>query len=246
MAVKTNADRQDEMRQFFEASLRAIVRAEADERVPARFTGTGKAVWDTFRNELTTADLISLCVQDAGVTMPVPFDPSSWWPDWPARALLRPSEADADNWLADAMSQVDEQRDSYLRGLAAALGVDLPSDHALAGLSAPERHERWLELPGTGGWVAYVLSTDPQAGLYFWENFSIVCGTPQEMLFAGLIAWELGAPPHAPLPIRLDDAGLTVTLRSGEKYHAIVGRRDLHGHRDLRVLHPNGEQPLWL
>ena len=87
------------VQQFFEASLRAIVRAEADERVPARFTGTGKAVWDTFRNELTTADLVSLCVQDAGVTMPVPFDPSSWWPDWPARALLRPSEADADNWL---------------------------------------------------------------------------------------------------------------------------------------------------
>ena len=246
MGAVNTSDRQDEMQQFFEASLRAIVRAEADERVPARFTGTGKAVWDTFRNELTTADLISLCVQDAGVTMPVPFDPSSWWPDWPACAVLRPSEADADNWLADALSRVDEPRDSYLRGLAATLGVDLPSSDSVAGASAPERHEHWLELPGTGGWVAYVLSADPQSGLYFWENFSIVCSAPQEMLFAGLIAWELGAPPHAALPIRLDDAGLTVTLKSGEKYDAIVGRRDLHDHRDLRVLHQNGEQPLWL
>jgi len=246
MRALRTSDWQDEMQQFFATSLRAILRAEAKGRVPERFVGTGMAVWETFRNELTTADLVSLCVQDAGVTMPVPFDPSSWWPDWPARALLRPSETDADNWLADAISRVDEPRDSYLSGLAATLGIDLPPEDAMAGLPRPERHERWLELPGTGGWVAYVLSADPQAGLYFWENFTVVCGTPQEMLFAGLIAWELGAPPHAALPIRVDDAGLTATLKSGETYHAIVARRDLHGHRNLRILHQGGEEPLWL
>jgi hypothetical protein len=239
-------DPQTEMRQFLKTSLHAIVRAEADARIPARFTGTGQAVWDTFRNELTAADLTALTIQDAGVTMPVPFDPSRWWPDWPIWALLSLSPADADRWIAEALAQAGQPRDAYLRGQAAALGIGLPPDEAVATLPTPPRHERWLELPGTGGWLAYSLCMRPEADLYFWENFAIVCGTPREVLLAGLIAWELGAPPRTELPIRLDDADLTATLKAGETYHAVMGRRELHSHRDLRVLHPNGEQPLWL
>jgi hypothetical protein len=64
-----------EIQQFLQVSLCAIVRAEAQGRLPARFTGTGVAIWETFRNELTPADLVALCVQDAGVTMPIPLDP---------------------------------------------------------------------------------------------------------------------------------------------------------------------------
>jgi len=237
---------QKEIQRFLQAGLRALVRAEADGRVPARFTGKGQAVWNTFRNELTAADLVALSIQDAGVAMPVPFDPGRWWPDWPDWALLGQSSADVEGWIDEALAQAGQSRDAYVRAQAAALGIDLPADDAVVALPTPPRHERWLELPGTGGWLAYALCTRLEADLYFWENFAIVCGTPQEMLLAGLIAWELGAPPRAELPIRLDDPDLTATLKVGETYHAVVGLRALHGHRDLRVLHQNGNQPLWL
>ena len=246
MAPVTSAAWQSEIERFRQVSLRAIVRAEADGRIPARFTSTGKDVWKTFRNELTAADLVALCIQDAGVTMPVPFDPSRWWPDWPDWALMGQSPADAERWINETLVEAGQPRDGYLRQQAAALGVEIPPSELLEFLPTPPRHERWLELPGTGGWVAYALSTRLEADLYFWENFVIVCGTPQEMLLAGLIAWELGAPPRTQLPIRLDDPDVTATLRAGGTYHAIVGLRQLHGHRDLRVLHQNGKQPLWL
>ena len=105
-------------------------------------------------------------------------------------------KVDAASSISEPLAQADQPRDTYLREQAAALGVDLPADEAVAALPTPPRHERWLELPGTGGWLAYALSTRLDADLYFWENSVIVCGTPQEMLLAGLIAWELGAPPR--------------------------------------------------
>jgi hypothetical protein len=246
MQPTTTLDRQAGVRQFLQASLNAIVRAEREGRVPARFSGTGKEIWDTFKNELTPADLVALCVQDAGATMPVPFDPGGWWPGWPDWATLRQSPAEAEQWIADALAHADRSRDAYLREQAAFVGIDLPADEALAVLPAPQRHERWLELPGTGGWVAYRLCTRPGTALYLWENFAILCGSPQEVLLAGLIAWELGAPPRVELPIQLDGPDLMATLKSGETYHAVVGRRDLHGHRDLRILHREGQEPVWL
>lgn len=233
-------------RQFLMTTLRAIIRAEAEGRIPARFTGTGQAIWKTFCNELTGADLLALAIQDVGATMPIPFDPASWWPDWPDWATRHSSSAEVEEWIEQALTKVGQSRDDYMRAQAATLGVALPSETAILALPTPERHERWLELPGTGGWLAYSLCQRPDAGLYFWENFVVMCGTPQEMLLAGLIAWELGAPPRVELPIRLDDADLTTTLKSGEAYHAVVGRRDLHGHRDLRSLHRNGQEPLWI
>jgi hypothetical protein len=239
-------ERKVEIEQFLQVSLRAIARAEAAGRLPARFTGRGVAVWNTFRNELTAADLAALSIQDAGVTMPIPFDPSQWWPGWPDWALFSQSPTQVEAWISEALAQTGQPRDAYLRQQAAALGVERPSDEAVAALPTPARHERWLELPGTGGWLAYTLCTRPEAELYLWENFTIVCARPQEILLAGLIAWELGAPPHAQLPIRLDDPDLTGTLKGGETYHALVGRRELHGHRDLRILHQSGKQPLWI
>ena len=50
------------IRQFLKTTLRALVRAETDGRIPARFIGTGQAIWATFRNELTAADLLSLVI----------------------------------------------------------------------------------------------------------------------------------------------------------------------------------------
>ena len=236
----------NEMEKFSKVSLCALVRAERNGRIPARFTGTGKDVWNTFRNELTAADLVALCIQDAGATMPIPFDPTQWWPDWPDPARNRPSVAEAEQWIDEALTRADQPQEAYLRGQAAELGIELPAEGAVAALPSPDRHERWLELPGTGGWLAFALCARPDADLYYWENYDIVCGTPEEVLLAGLIAWELGAPPRTELPIQLDDPDLTATLKAGETYHAVVGRRDLHGHRDLRILHHDGKQPLWI
>jgi len=239
---------ESQVQQFTRAALRAILRAEAGGRLPPRFTSSGQPVWDAFRNELTTADLVALAIQDTGSAMAVPFDPVQWWPDWPDWALLQLPPDDAQGWIREAMAAIDAPRDQYLRELAAVAGVDLPPDELIAELSTPARHERWLELPGTGGWVAYSLCSRPDAGLYLWENFSIICIEPQEMLLAGLIAWELGAPPRTELPIWLDDTHLSATLgqSDGQKYHGVVGRRRLHNHRDLRVLHREGKLPLWI
>jgi hypothetical protein len=246
MPSATASVQQDEIRQFIRASLRAIVRAEAQGRVPARFTGTGADVWRTFHNELSAADLVALAIQDAGVTMPIPFDPRHWWPAWPDWVLFRQAPNDAERWIREALEQVELPRDAYLRDQAALLKIDLPGDSSVKSLPTPEPHERWLELPGTGGWLSYVLCQRPDVTLYLWENFTVVCATPQEMLLAGLIAWELHAPPRTSLPIRLDGEDLIETLASGETYHAVMGRQDLHGHRDLRILLQDGTGPLWI
>ena len=237
---------QSEVNQFLQASLRAIARAEAQERLPARFTGTGAEIWKTFRNELNVADLVALAIQDAGVTMPVPFDPRQWWPAWPDWVLFRQAPDDAERWIQAALEQADLPRDAYLQAQAALLEIGLPDAAAVNALPTPEPHERWLELPGTAGWLAYTLCQRPDATLYFWENFTVVCGTPQEVLMAGLIAWELNAPPRTPLPNALDSVDLTATLRAGTTYHAVMGRRDLHARRDLRILHRERKEPLWV
>jgi hypothetical protein len=200
----------DDIHRFAQASLRSIVRAEAQGRVPARFTGTGAEVWKTFRNELNAADLVALAIQDVGVTMPIPFAPRQWWPEWPDWVIFHQSPDDAQGWVEEALEHTALPSDDYLRGQAALLGIDLAADVAVAMLPVPEPHERWLELPGTGGWLAYAICQRPDTALYLWENFAIVCGTPQEMLLAGLIAWELGAPPRTELPIWLDDASLVL------------------------------------
>jgi hypothetical protein len=235
-----------EITQYFQACLRAIIRAETEGRLPSRFTDTGQAVWNIFRNELTTADLIGLAIQDVGVAMPIPFDPGQWWSNWPDWAMLHQSLDAAQQWVDEALHQLQQPQIDYLQAQASFLGIELPSDERLDKLPTPLPHEHWLELPGTGGWVAYTLCSRPEADLYFWENFTILCATPQEMLLAGLIAWELGAPPRSTLPIHFDDSDLTTTLKAGHTYQAIVGQEDRHGHRDLRILHQNGEQPLWV
>ena len=69
------------------------------------------------------------------------------------------------------------------------------------------------------------------------------------MILAGLIAWELGAPPNLALPIFMQDNDLSgvmnVVNESGHTFHAVVGKRSEHGHRDLRFLHQETKHPLW-
>jgi hypothetical protein len=237
---------QNEIHQFLRASLRAIVRAEGQKRIPARFTDAGAEIWCTFKNELDAADLAALALQDTGAAMPVPFDPRRWWPAWPDWALFHQPADDAARWITEAHEHAGLGRDRYLRQQAALLNIELPSESQIEALPTPEPHERWLELPGTGGWLAYTLCQRLDANLYLWENFTIICGIPQEMLLAGLIAWELNAPPRTPLPIHLDQSDLVKTLRSDEIHHAVMGLRDMHSHRDLRILLRGERDPLWV
>lgn len=85
----------NELRQFFKSSLRALIRAERDGRVSARFSDTGRDLGATFRYELPAAGLVTLCIEDAGATAPAPFNLGLWRPNWPARARLSLSSAGA-------------------------------------------------------------------------------------------------------------------------------------------------------
>jgi hypothetical protein len=230
---------------FVQTALRAITRAESQGRLPARFTGFGPEIWRAFRNELTQADLVALSIQDAGATMPIPFNPMLWWPDWPNWALRTLPLNEVQQWLAEAMEEVNQPEAEYLHRQAQVLDLILPTTEELASLPTPAAHEKWLELPGTAGWVAYSLCARPDAELYLWENFTILCESPQEMLFAGLLAWELHAPPRQALPIHLDPA-LAETLHSGQSYRQVVARHDLHGHRALHFLQTANAEPLWI
>jgi hypothetical protein len=179
MLSATTASQQTEIRGFLQTSLRALVRAEAAGRIPLRFTGTGQDVWNTFRNELTAADLVALSIQDAGATMPVPFDPGLWWPNWPDWALRGQSSADAEGWIAEALAQASQPRDDYLCQQAVALGIDLPVDEAMAALPTPRDTNAGWNCPApVGGWPMFFRPGWKQ--ISFWENFRIVCGTPQE------------------------------------------------------------------
>lgn len=235
---------------FCQSALSALIRAELQERVPARFTGVGQEVWKTFRNELTLADLLVLAIQDAAVSMPIPFDPQRWLPAEAGSAFtwsaLQVSPEAVTAWLPDAQRQAGLPLDDYLRQQARILNQPLPAGAALEKTPTPQKHERWLELPGTGGWVAYTLCSRAGRELYLWENFMILCATPQEIILAGLIAWELGAPPNLDLPILMEDDNLSGIMNADQTFHTVVGKRSEHGHRDLRFLHQDNKHPLWL
>ncbi len=232
--------------QFTQVALSTLVRAEASGRMPERFTEKGQQVWRAFRNELTVANLAEIAIQDAGMVMPLPFDPASWWPGWPDGGLRNQKPEEVQGWLATALDYAQESSSEYLHRQAQRLNLSLASQAQLDLLPTPAAHEQWLELPGTGGWVAYNLCQRGDATLYLWENFTIVCTTPQEMLFAGLVAWELGAPPNQSLPISLDGPDLAGTLQAGRTYDDVVGVAALHRHRDLSLLHKKREDPRWI
>jgi len=231
---------------FAQASLHALIRAEVGGRIPHRFTGKGPDIWAAFRNELTITDLVGIAIQDAGVTMPVPFAPERWMSGWRDEELLSLPGEQLENFIQEAVESTDQNPDDYLLQQAILLNIDLPGESSLNSIPAPQAYERWLELPGTAGWVAYSMCQRSETDLYYWENFSIVCSSLQEMLFAGLIAWELDAPPGSTLPIRMDDDGLSATLRSGEVYDNVIGLKSIHGHRDLRILHKSESHPIWI
>jgi hypothetical protein len=220
----------EEIVNFASVVTAALLRAEGVGRVPARFTGTGSQFWTAFRNELTSADLLDLAVRDAAMTMPQPFALHWLWPEAAGDDLRIIPPEQVEEWIKQAKDLADQSPDAYLRAQAHSLGIRLPWEKGLEGLPMPEAHHHILELPGSGGWLAYHIAARPGAAVYYWENFTIACGTWQEQLMAGLIAFELGAPPHRELAI-VNDPTLVSVLGDEAAFDWIVGLREDNARR---------------
>jgi len=133
-------------------------------------------------------------------------------------------------WIDRGKSLAEQSRDDYLRAQAQALGIRLPPVEGLQHLPVPEAHHSILELPGNGGWLAYHLASRPDTAVYYWENFTIVCGTWQEQLLAGVIAFELGAPPRRELSI-VRDPTLAQVLNGDVTFDWIIGLQEENARR---------------
>jgi len=228
---------------FASVAATALVRTEVAGRIPPRFTDGGPELWMVFRNESTKTDLLDLAVRDTAVAMPQPFALDRLWPGASGDELCAIPPAEVTRYIAKAIADANKPMEVYLQAQAGALRVPLPPTEAMAALPNPEAHHRILELPGSGGWLAFYMTSRPEVSIYYWENFTIACGTWQEQLLAGLIAFELGAPPHRYLPI-VHDPSLEQVLNEDAAFDWIVGLRAENARRAdaLRsFLRPEGQ-----
>ena len=216
---------------FYTVAAHALVRTEHAGHVPPRFTGAGARRWAQFANELTEADRLDLAIRDAAAAYPTPFGLRQGLPGYENGDLGLAPEG-ARQLVKEAVSAAGQPPGEYLHAQAERLGLQPTPEAALAALPAPEPHHTVLELPGTGGWLAYHIASRPDSRVYLWENFAIACASWRGVILAGLIAFELNAPPHKPLPIVQDEFLLSV-LGDNKRYDWIVGMRAEHAHRAL-------------
>jgi len=171
---------------FAEAALRAIGRAEHAGRAPRRLTEAGLETWRRFRGRLDHAHLLRLLIEDAAVTMPLPFDPERL--DGADIALDTLGDEDAHD-LIKGLADLDQPGEDYVIAQARALG--LPSRFARSNLHRVKAHHTIVELPGTGGQIAHhLVSSHDDATLQ--DNLVVCTASWQEELLAGLVASDLG------------------------------------------------------
>jgi hypothetical protein len=171
------------------ALLYALARDEAAGRLPARLTETRLGTWSRFRGRLTATDFAALLFEDAAVIHPVPFDASRF--EGLLNVELLP-EAVTQRWL-DSLSKTDltESGANYIEEQARLLG--LPTRLARSDLHVVKPHQKVLELPHTGGQLGHhLVSIYP--GLTLQENFVVACSSWQELVMAGIVALDRGAP----------------------------------------------------
>lgn len=227
---------------FYRVAAYALARAEHSGRMPERFAGRGIQRWTQFANELTMADLLDLAVMDAAAAYPVPFGLRNRLPGFDdGKPGLDP--AAAERLVKEAMAAVEQSTIAYLNEQAQRLGIDLPAEVPENALPTSEPHQRVLELPGTGGWLAYQVLSQAEGNLYLHENVVIACGRWQEAMLAGLVALELDAPPNKPLPVT--EAPLLDVLQKG-RWDWVVGLRALSGHLALGPFVPSAERVVLL
>lgn len=171
------------------ALLHALAREEVAARKPARVTEPNLATWTRFKGRLTASDFLDLLFEDAAVLHPVPFAAAAV--DAPARLDRIPAHV-VERWLA-AIHQLEltSTPGEYLTEQAKLLG--LPFRLARSDLHVIKPHQKVLELPGTGGQLAHHLVTT-QKDLTLQGNFTIACGSWQELTLAGIAALSCGAP----------------------------------------------------
>lgn len=170
------------------ALLHAIARDEAAGRRPQRLTEPKLDTWKRFRGRLTSADFVALLLEDAAVLHPVPFDPSTLDGIDPAELPA----ATADAWL-DALASMPLATPGAEYVAAQARLLEVTTRMARSDLHVVKPHQKVLELPGTGGQLAHHL-VSTQGDLTLQDNFTIACGSWQELTLAGVVALELGAP----------------------------------------------------
>jgi hypothetical protein len=186
------ADLTDEQRPtgvWAAALLHALARDEAAGRRPPRLTEPKLDTWSRFRGRLTSADFVELLFEDAAVLHRVPFDPSALGEHVCMDQL---PEGVADSWIRSIASfPLTSPGADYVAEQARFLG--LTTRMARSDLHAVKPHQKVLELPGTGGQLAYHLVAS-QRDLSLQDNFVVACSTWQELTLAGVIGVELGAP----------------------------------------------------
>lgn len=169
--------------------LHALARDEAAGRRRPHLTEPKLDTWTRFRGRLSSVDLVTLLFEDAAVLHRVPFDPRAMG------GTLRPerlSEALTDDWLKAILSLPPSAGGAeYILEQAKLLG--LPTRIARSDLHVVKPHQKVLELPGTGGQLAHHLVSS-QKEVTLQDNFSVACGSWQELTLAGIVGLELGAP----------------------------------------------------
>ena len=175
------------------ALLRALARDEAAGRRPPRLTEPKLATWNRFKGRLRAPDLIALLFEDAAVLHEVPFDARKI-DSSPSLNLSveRVPESVATDWLGTLASlDLSQPGPEYILEQAAILG--LPTRMARSDLHIVKSHQKVLELPGTGGQLAHHLVSS-QNDLTLQDNFTVACGTWQELTLAGIVALDLVSP----------------------------------------------------
>jgi hypothetical protein len=133
--------------------------------------------------------LVALLFEDAAVVHPVPFDPIALGGAIRQETL---PEAAADLWIKSIASlPLVGRSPGYIADQARLLGVS--ARMARSELHVVKPHHKVLELPGSGGQLAHHL-VNAQRDLTLHENFTVACGSWQELTLAGVIALEMGAP----------------------------------------------------
>jgi hypothetical protein len=156
-----------------------------------------RATWLRFRGRLDDVAFLELLLEDAAVTQPVPFDVANIF--LVSDAVTGLSAALVQRWLAEVRElELDARPADYLTAQAKLLG--LPTRLNRSDLPKLKPHHRAIELPGTGGQIAFHIS-QTQEDIFLHDVFTLACGTPEEQLLAGLVAVECNTPGRAPVVI---------------------------------------------
>jgi hypothetical protein len=210
------------------ALLAALVREERTGRRPARLTEPGLETWRRFRGRLGALDLLSIVFEDAAVLHPIPFDPDRLGADL---HLDRLPVALVESWL-EALQAPADRTDGAEHVIEQARLLDLPTRLGRSDLNVVKAHHRLLELPGTGGQLAHhLVSTLPDLTLQ--GNFTLACGSWQELTLAGVIALDLQAP-HTDFILPVDPAALR-----GDPAHPLRARHRSAPFDFVVGLHPD-------